>query len=78
MQDRSSQERIQVIVSTPDDHEGPTAELWVDNVLFAELTRRGARLDLEFFPEPLSQTWRFSLEEWRAALERAEQSINPQ
>jgi len=63
--------RFRISISSPPDRELLVAEVFFDDVQWAELNQESGALKLELYPRPDSQPWVFDLEEALQTLQAA-------
>ncbi len=63
--------QYRITIASPPDREYLVAEIFFDDVQWAEVNRESGALDVEFYPRPDGKPWRVSLEMAMAALDRA-------
>ena len=67
--------RFTIDVATVPDRDDVVVELWCGDIQFGELSLEGGGLQIEIYPNPSGQPWRFSFEEVEKALEQAKDRL---
>lgn len=49
--------RIEVILTSPPDREHLVTELWINNIIFCEVSQDQGKPMIEIYPRPDKETW---------------------
>jgi hypothetical protein len=68
-------QRMRITVASPPDRDRLVAEVFFDDIQWAEINQESDELEVEFYPRPDNRPWRVPLSIAVDALERAKAEL---
>ena len=69
--------KFEILISSPPERERLVAEIWYDNMFWAEIFQEQEEgpLGIQFYPHPKKKCWEFPLDQAMDNLEEAKQRL---
>ena len=67
--------KFEILITSPPDRESLVAEIWYNNMFWAEISEERGELLAQFYPHPNKKYWEFSFNEAMSTLDQAKRKL---